>query len=150
MTRHQGRVRSQFLEIVRSPAVADDLVQETFLRVWTRAAQFRRGDDARAWLARIGVNLALNQLRSQRRAAVSASADTSAEDASGNDDPLNLADADEVAAHLQRALAKLPEGKRAVQELSVEGMELRAIADELGIPVGTAKSTPVEDISPLH
>ena len=61
MTRHQGRVRSQFLEIVRSPAVADDLVQETFLRVWTRAAQFRRGDDARAWLTRIGVNLALNQ-----------------------------------------------------------------------------------------
>ena len=46
---------------------ADDLTQETFLRVWTRSEQWDGRGSFTGWLYRIATNLALNHLRSVKR-----------------------------------------------------------------------------------
>lgn len=65
--RHRGAVREYARSVVCEAAAADDLVQEVFLRVWTRAEQFADRGEPRAWLLRITLNLALNRLRTVRR-----------------------------------------------------------------------------------
>ncbi|MDP6983801.1 MAG: sigma factor, partial [Candidatus Latescibacteria bacterium] len=49
-----------------------DLTQEVFLRLWHRAAQWKREAPLESWLRRIGTNLALNHLRTIRRRRVKA------------------------------------------------------------------------------
>ena len=53
--------------LVRDEPAAEDLLQETFLRVWTRAGQWNGQGTFKGWLFRIATNLALNHLRTRRR-----------------------------------------------------------------------------------
>ena len=146
MTRHRGAVHVRVSQIVGDPTTAEDLTQETFLRAWTHAGSYRQnaghGNDARPWLLRIGSNLALNHLRAAQRQPTSSSAPGDEPDrlSAPFEDPLDAVGTRELADYLRRAIEELPTGKRLVHEKYVEGMELRAIAEELGIPLGTAKS----------
>jgi RNA polymerase sigma-70 factor (ECF subfamily) len=151
--RHVEAVRRHLLHIVRDDHAAEDLLQEVFLRVWTRAEQWNGQGAFKGWLFRIATNLALNYLRSQRRRPQQpleppedlegeATPDTPAwlvDNASlGPDKAL---EASEQSSRLQRIIQELPEEKRAVFRLVHQlEMSLREAADELGIPEGTAKS----------
>ncbi len=144
-------------------AVAQDLVQETFLRVWTRAEQWSGQGSFKAWLYRIATNLALNHLRSLRRHPAqplpgedegpwdewSEEEDTRAPgwlvDAASYADaalgPDAVLEQSEERSRLYRAINRLPDEKREVFRL-VHEMELsiRDAAGRLGIPEGTVKS----------
>ncbi len=64
---HQPIVYRAAWLIVRDRSAAEDVAQETFLRAFRNAHRLPSDADARPWLYRIAVNLALNQLRSRRR-----------------------------------------------------------------------------------
>jgi len=153
--RYSDTVRRHLLRIVRRPAAADDLVQEAFLRVWTRADQWDGRGAFRGWLFRIATNLALNHLRSVRRrrqqpldippdlgdsdehehVAPSWMIDASA---LGPDAIAQLAEQHEMC---RRLVDRLPEAKREVFRLAHEAeLPVREIAERLGIPEGTVKS----------
>ncbi|MGC9455626.1 MAG: RNA polymerase sigma factor [Phycisphaerae bacterium] len=150
LKRHGDAVRRRATAIVHDRTAADDLLQETFLRVWMRADQWDGGGSARGWLLRIATNLALNHLRSVKRRRdepLSAPAD-----AAQPPEPNWLADresagpaAEAETAELGRILGRLvealPEQKREVYRMArQEGADLRTIAEELDIPLGTVKS----------
>src|SRR5579871_1503569 len=65
--RYQAVVRQHLARTVREPNTSEDLTQEVFLRVWTRADQWHGSGSLRAWLLRIATNLALNHLRTVKR-----------------------------------------------------------------------------------
>ena len=65
--RYHEPIHRHVRRVVRDPATAEDLTQEVFERVWTRAGQWNGRGAFKAWLFRMATNLALNQLRSQRR-----------------------------------------------------------------------------------
>lgn len=145
--RHAGR-------IVQDSAAAQDVTQETFLRVWTRAEQWGGSGSFKAWLYRIATNLALNHLRSVRRKREQplVIADEWDDDEDATPVPAWMVDDaaldPEAAIELveqhqrcQRLIDRLPEEKREVFHLVHEmEMSLRDAADELGIPEGTVKS----------
>ncbi len=138
------------LRIVRSPEVAEEVVQETFMRVWRGAHTFH-GEPAglRAWLFRIGRNLALDQLRRQ---AARPRTITISPEPTDNRAPLDtLADETcDVAVQatdrclreqVRRALLTLPPEQRHALELAYfGGLTHREIADETGEPLGTIKT----------
>ncbi|MEZ4701110.1 MAG: sigma-70 family RNA polymerase sigma factor [Rhodothermales bacterium] len=71
VSRHQERIFGYLLGMVRDRSVANDLFQETFLRV-IRAMQNQRGSYAQqdrwlAWVMRIARNAALDYLRSRKK-----------------------------------------------------------------------------------
>ncbi|MDQ3679069.1 MAG: sigma-70 family RNA polymerase sigma factor [Actinomycetota bacterium] len=66
---HQPVVYRAAWLILRDDAAAEDVAQETFLRAFRNADKLEPEADARPWLYRIAVNLALNRLRSRRREA---------------------------------------------------------------------------------
>ena len=73
--RHGGALERHLQGMVRDAAAADDLLQEVFLRVWERAAQFSGSGTPRSWLYRIASNLALNHLDAVRALEKAGSAD---------------------------------------------------------------------------
>jgi RNA polymerase sigma-70 factor (ECF subfamily) len=153
--RHGDAVRRHLARIVRREGAADDLVQETFLRVWTRAEQWDRRGAFAGWLFRIATNLALNHLRSTRRRRqrpLEIPVDPGDTDEDEHVAPSWMVDAStlgpdaivalaEQEARLRGLVEALPEAKREVFRLAHEAeMPLRQIAEALGIPEGTAKS----------
>jgi RNA polymerase sigma-70 factor (ECF subfamily) len=152
--RYEDTMRRHLMRFVRDKAAAQDLLQETFLRVWTRAEQWNGSGSFRAWLYRIGTNLALNHLRSVRRRREQPLATADEWDADGEesrfpawmidasalgpDTVIEIAEQHRIVRHL---LETLPEEKREVFRLVHEmEMSMRDVADELGIPEGTVKS----------
>jgi RNA polymerase sigma-70 factor (ECF subfamily) len=64
---YRPAIRRHVLSMVRDAAAGEDLAQEVFLRVWTRAEQWDGHGATKAWLYCIATNLALNHLRTLRR-----------------------------------------------------------------------------------
>lgn len=152
--RYHEPIRRHVRRVVRDPATAEDLTQEVFERVWTRAGQWNGRGTFQAWLFRVATNLALNQLRSQRRrpqepllrreVAPAELADEPPEawlvDPAAVD-PSEAAERGVDRARVRQLLTGLPEDKRRVLELvHIADMDLATVAEALGIPVGTVKS----------
>jgi RNA polymerase sigma-70 factor (ECF subfamily) len=152
--RYGEMIRRHLARMAGDSAVAQDLLQETFLRVWTRAAQWDGRGSFKAWLYRIATNLALNHLRSMRRRKeqpleIAGEWDSDADEyvspawaidaaAPEPEDVLEMAERHE---RYRRLVDRLPEEKREVLHLVHEvEMSLQDAADELGIPEGTVKS----------
>lgn len=129
------------LRILADRRLAEDAVQEAFLRAWRRARQFEaaRGS-ARGWLLRIVRNAAIDQLRSlqalQRadaRGCESLERAPAAPDAAAADS--------ERAGLLRAALDRLPPDQRYVIEIAYfQGLSHSEIASREGIPLGTVKT----------
>lgn len=152
--RHQASVRQTVAGIIREPHATEDLTQEVFLQVWTRADQWNERGAFRGWLLRIATNLALNHLRSVRRRrelpleppSETLPGEGSAPSPDWMIDHLTLGPerALELTAQkerLQRLLEGLPDDKREVIWMIYEAeMEVREVAQKLGIPEGTVRS----------
>lgn len=138
--RHSPAVRRRLMSMLRDASLADDLMQEVFLRLWQRAEQWDGRGSVGGWLNRAATNLALNHIRSRRRN------DQRIADWS-NTPPRNVEPPDEQAEHaeqfekLRSLIEALPAAKREAMEL-VHGRELNIAdaADALGVPPGTIKS----------
>ena len=60
---HAPGLRGRLLAMTRDPAVADDLVSESFIRLATQIRADRTPDDPAAWLYRVGSNLVVSRAR---------------------------------------------------------------------------------------
>ncbi len=151
--RYESAIRWHLVKIVRSDAVAQDLLQEVMLRVWTRAEQWQEQGSFKAWLYRIATNLALNHLRSERRRREQPliypdQADEAEETCipawiidQATPDPDEMVENSEQFVRFQRLVGHLAEEKREVLRLIHElGMSIQDTADELDLPAGTVKS----------
>lgn len=145
--RYAGVVFALVLRIVAERPVAEDLLQEVFVRAWQRAGTY---DGARgragAWLCGIAHNLAIDELRRQRRRPQLA---TERDDRDTIGEPLapNGREVAEEAwlnlrrAQIETALARLPVAQRQVIELAYfEGFTQSQIAARLDEPLGTVKT----------
>jgi RNA polymerase sigma-70 factor (ECF subfamily) len=115
---------------------ADEATQEAFLRVWRSLNGFRGEGSIAGWVRRVALTVVLNRRRELlRRGDLLERTERHEDDAPdrSRDDALRL--------DLDCALAKLPEGARAVFVLhDVEGHDHAEIAVLLGVSVGTSKS----------
>lgn len=117
---------------------AADVMQETLVRVWRSLESYRDEGRFAAWLFTIARNAALDRARSARLRSVGPLAEDVADPTA---DAAALTAYRELEADLDRALAGLPEPRRAVFVMRQEsGLTFREIADALEIPLGTALS----------
>ncbi|MES2196377.1 MAG: RNA polymerase sigma factor [Pseudomonadota bacterium] len=120
MGRHMPRAVRVAQRVVRDSAEADDIGQEAFLRVWSRAASFDP-DIARftTWLYRIVLNLAFDRTRRRPLAPIDEASEVSAPDP----EPVERLIADEERRALELAMANLSERQRgAIALFHMEGL----------------------------
>jgi RNA polymerase sigma-70 factor (ECF subfamily) len=139
------------LNLLRSPEDANDIYQETFLRVYKNLQTFRFDCSFSTWLYRIATNLCLDALRKRR---VRREEDTIVETSDGvldrmdtieevraeNNPQRNLL-SQELRKRIAKVLEDLTPRERTVFELRhYEGLRLRAIGDVLGTSEEAAKN----------
>ena len=144
--RYSRVVYSLALRMLRSAELAEDIVQETFWRIWRRSATFegRRGSVA-SWILGIAHNLSVDELRRQR-ARPSLVRDTPGEpilsaivDVSADVDDLALLN--ERRRQILKALEQIPADQRLAIELAYfGGLSQSEIAEHLQSPIGTIKT----------
>ena len=119
--------------LVRDTALAEDIVHDAFLKIWTGAGRFdpARGS-ARGWMFSVTRHLALNCLRDHSR------------ETQGDIDRLDNADAFDAQLHGARihlCLEQLePARRRCIVHAYVDGYSHAQISQKLGTPLGTVKA----------
>jgi RNA polymerase sigma factor (sigma-70 family) len=129
------RLRRYARALLGERAAADDLVQDTLERAWSRLHQWQPGSDLRAWLFGIMHNLRVDLLR--RSHPLTRSIDE------GDDDvPTRATQTDTLEVQdLEAALAQLPDEQRQIVLLvAVEELSYADVAKVLGLPIGTVMS----------
>lgn len=133
------------LRLTRNPADAEDLVQETYVKAFKSARQFKAGTNLRAWLFTILRNHFLNDRRRamanpvevDSEAVERATVGTSSVDATAEEALIQRASDDQVRA----ALEAVPEPFReAVWLRDAEGFSYVEIGEMLRVPTGTVMS----------
>lgn len=134
------RVKSFMMRKGASAEIAEDLVQETMITVWSKAALFmpERGGVS-TWIFTIARNLRIDRLRREKTSLYTDIDDYDAESNDpAQDDAMSRLQEDGFVA---RALAQIPEEQRTLLLLSyVEDLPQSEIAKRLQIPLGTVKS----------
>jgi RNA polymerase sigma-70 factor (ECF subfamily) len=116
-------------------ASADEVAQEVFLKIFRGLPKFRGDSQLSTWIYRLAVNAALTNVTRRPR-------DLPLEEQTTEPRAVPPPEGDPaLRARMERALAALPAGYRAVIVLhDVEGLNHEEIAEVLGCRVGTSKS----------
>jgi RNA polymerase sigma-70 factor (ECF subfamily) len=142
--RYGKLVYSLILRIVKESAIAEDLTQETFLRVWNRVQFFDEQKGALGpWVLAVARNRAIDYLRSldgrmaQRTAEFEANMDQPGSFGDIERDVLNS----DRARVLREAFTKLTPNQRIVLEMAYfEGLSQTEMAERMKQPLGTVKT----------
>jgi len=134
---------SVIVAIVHDGAIAEDLVQETFLRVWNRIHAFEAGRGALGpWLLAIARNRAIDHIRS-----LSARMDRNAYELDVREHPALFVDMErevlksDHARLVRQAISKLnPNQQKVVEFAYYEGLSQSEMAERMGEPLGTIKT----------
>jgi len=148
MVRHQGSVFHIIFRIVRDKEIANDLVQETFMKAFSSLKSYRSEYRFSTWLYKIAANSSIDHLRKKRIHALSLDNPIKTED---GEVPIEVADYThhperemvrrERAVSIDEAINSLPDKyRRVIIARHKEEKSYDEIADELGLPVGTVKA----------
>ncbi len=142
LDRYKDRIFTFILRLVRNPADAEDLAQDTFIKAFRKLASYDTSRPMLTWLFRIAHNTVIDFKRKQRGKVVSLDAD---EEPMQIREPGPSLEEAAVSRHegelVDRMLAALPDAYRETLILRhKEGMDVAEIARALEVPVGTIKA----------
>ncbi|MBW2457945.1 MAG: RNA polymerase sigma factor [Deltaproteobacteria bacterium] len=139
LTTLRSGLYARALKLSRSPAMADDIVQDTMVRALRFATQYRAGTNLKAWVFQVLMSVFLTGCRRQKLERKALDHLTKDPCAWVKRDAPNVMRS--LSARPARALASLPDGYRsAVQLVDIDDLSYREAAERLGVPVGTIMS----------
>lgn len=145
LQRHQAKLYSYILKIVKNEEIANDIFQETFIKIITTLKQGKYTENGKfgAWLTRIAHNLIIDFYRQEK----------SENNVSTDDETTNLLNRrdlceenvedlminDQIRADVRKILDALPEPQREVVMMRYySDMSFKEIADTTGVSINTA------------
>lgn len=145
LRRHQSKLFSYILRIVKNRDIADDIFQETFVKIIMTLKQGRYAESGKfgAWLTRIAHNLIIDHFRQEK----------SENSISTDDDEVNLLNRrdlcdeniedmlvnDQIRTDVRRIIEALPDSQREVLMMRYySDMSFKEIADATGVSINTA------------
>jgi RNA polymerase sigma-70 factor (ECF subfamily) len=152
LRRYERPVFALVFRMVRDRTVAEDLAQDTFIKVLNHIDRYRPEFKFSSWLFKIANNLTIDHLRKRQLATVSIdgspNASTAAEIeattielADHGESALEEMEARELGSAIERAIAQLrPEYRSCILLRHVEGRSYEEIAATLDLPLGTVKT----------
>lgn len=136
VTRYQKPLISMCMRYVHDLQLAEDIVQESFLKAYEKIASFEFRSAFKSWLYRIAINTAKNSLRSKR-------VNVNIDDVQIKVEAVSELDLIErqLIEQVQRIVSVLPDKQQSALRLRVFGdMSFRDVAKKMGCPYDTAKA----------
>ncbi len=125
---HLAKIMNYAHRLLHDRSEAEDVAQETFLRLWKDAGRYEPKARVTTWLHRIAHNLCIDRLRRRRE-----QPSDEINEGRSSDEPGGLLDEKRVAIEVGRALAALPERQRAAITLvhyqGLTNIEAAAVLD---------------------
>jgi RNA polymerase sigma-70 factor (ECF subfamily) len=158
--RHAQALYGTAMRFLRDPGAAEDVVQETYLAMWTRSETYSpEAGSLIGWLLTIARHRAIDRLRATSRQPLVVGLAPATSDGAENDserllalcrpvgfgdaadEPSDVAERRWVRAVVRTAIDKMPESERQALELAYDDELTQAeIAERLGWPIGTVKT----------
>ena len=150
--RYERPVFSLIYRMARDRETAEDLAQETFIKVLNHIDRYRPEFKFSSWLFKIANNVAIDYLRKRQLDTVSMDGSPHAASASEaeatsfdvgaiQETPLEELESRELGTAIERAIARLrPEYRSCIMLRHVEGRSYEEIAATLDLPLGTVKT----------
>lgn len=149
--RHQGALYHFAFRQLRNGPAAEDVVQETFVRVVQNVAEFKNEARFTTWVYTITRNLCIDQLRKRAHRKHPSLDEPRGDEGDGRtlgelvadkkSDTERSAGSSEMKEHIARAVAKLPDDQREVFLMrEVANLPFKEIAEITGVPENTVKS----------
>jgi RNA polymerase sigma-70 factor, ECF subfamily len=150
--RYERPVFSLIYRMVRDREVAEDLAQDSFIKVLNHIDRYRPEFKLSSWLFKIANNVAIDHLRKRQLDTVSMDGSphaatqseieaTQLEIAAQQETALEEMEAKEIGSAIERAIAALrPEYRSCIMLRHVEGRSYEEIAAMLDLPLGTVKT----------
>jgi RNA polymerase sigma-70 factor (ECF subfamily) len=162
--RYKARIYTFILRFVKDQKTAEDILQETFIRVFRKSRHFKHRAKFSTWLYTIAANCCKDELkRRKRRETISLDAPVGDPNRETplltrietlpdlSDGPRTEAEKQELGSLLLQVLSEMPENSRLVLELHImQGLRYREVAKILGCPVGTVQSRTYNAIQQLR
>lgn len=140
MDKYQEKVYWVIRRMVIDHSTADDIAQDTFVKVWKNIDSFKGDAKLYTWIYRIATNEALNHLRKKKRRFFLPIGDVEHELASSLESD-SYYSGDEIQLKLQKAILTLPEKQRLVFNMKYfEEMKFKDIAEIMDVSVGGLKA----------
>jgi RNA polymerase sigma-70 factor (ECF subfamily) len=152
LDRYQRPVFSLVYRMVRDRELAEDLAQETFIKVFNHLGSYNPAYKFSSWIFKIASNLAIDALRKKELDTVSLDGSRHASTSdeveatritvrSRDENPEELLEAKQLGQEIEQAIGGLrPEYRTAILLRHVEGRPYEEIAEIMGIPLGTVKT----------
>lgn len=148
--RYKDRLVSTVIRLVGDRDKAEDVVQETFLRVHRNAHRYKTIARFSTWVYTIALNIAKNEIRNTRRRRTSSlweigpergGESTAFDIPDGSERPDEALERRNLRAVMERCIERLPPNYRTILVLrDVEGLSYEEIGEILKLPQGTVKS----------
>jgi RNA polymerase sigma-70 factor (ECF subfamily) len=160
--RYQRELYGYLRRYLGDADLADDVFQNTFVQVYSKAGQYETSRPVRPWLYAIATNQAIDALRRVNRHPAVSLEQTEAEAdgekrglvdlLAGRDaDPFDNVDRAETREQVRACIDRLPDFMKQVILLAYyQGLKYQEIADALEIPLGTVKSRLHAALTKLH
>ncbi|WPQ65269.1 RNA polymerase sigma-70 factor [Chitinophaga sancti] len=147
--KYKDKLYSFLLHLGNSPTAAEDVLQDVFMKLWTRRAQLGEIDNFNAYLFRMAANQAINLMRRQsREIRILDELQLYTIDENGTTQAMSEKEVQEV---LAKALATLPQQQYKVFMLSREhGLKYEEIAAEMGISAATVRNHMVQALKKIR
>ena len=148
VARYKGRLFSFILRMVKDPTLAEELTQETLIRVYIHAAKYREIAKFSTWVFTIATNLVRNKMRQRSRRPRVISLNPAPEDDEMPVDPPDMAadpsegiHREELAELINEATSRIPEKYRIPFLLrEVDQLSYEEIQQVTGLKLGTVRS----------
>lgn len=148
VARYKGRLYSFTLRMVKDPGLAEELTQETLIRVYLHADKYREIARFSTWVFTIATNLVRNRMRQRSRAPRLLSLNPSPDEdelpldpPDPRADPSRKVEGEELGRLINEATAKIPEKYRIPFLLrEVEELTYEEIQQVTGLKLGTVRS----------
>lgn len=137
--KYSGRVYALTLRLCGNKDIADDLMQEVFIKVWESISSFKGESAFYSWLHRICINAFLMKLRGDKN--YEKKIGSGSDNDSANNVFMLAYTKDDFSLDMEKAIAKLPPQAKLVFILfEIEGYKHKEISQMLNIEEGTSKA----------
>lgn len=134
---HSGKMFSLCLRYMGSTMEAEEVLQESFIKVFEKLNQWKGNGPLGGWIRTIVVNTALTRIKSNKKFKLDKNIDEAVMLSDDREDQLEAMQAED----LMKLIAQMPEGYKAVFNLfAVEGYGHKEIAELLGVSESTSKT----------